>query len=85
VADVTPSAEKERPACTCSPARIDGYLIHRQACARAGKPKWHDGVVYGIRHPGSSPIGCTYCIDTLRLPIAEAPLPPASDQGADDE
>lgn len=30
------STEKDRPACTCNPARIDGYLIHRQDCARSG-------------------------------------------------
>lgn len=30
------SAENDRPDCTCSPARIDGYLIHRQDCARSG-------------------------------------------------
>jgi len=31
---------------------------------------YHGGVVYGLRHPGPSQMGCAFCIDTLRQGVA---------------
>lgn len=37
--------------------------------APATEPTYHEGVVYGIAHPGPSQMGCTYCIETLQLAL----------------
>lgn len=50
---------------------------------------YHDGVLYGIRHPGPSQVGCTYCDSTLRQRdmiekwLGPAAPAPAGDSGGE--
>lgn len=79
-----PNAESGAARCTCSPARIDGYLIHRQDCARSVAKReercphdgqtlaWHQHAEVG--HNGQSRsngefIGCTWPADNQRSPV----------------